>query len=110
MSLWKEATSFGKAAQTTVWLSNLELQQLLDNLTFECKRFGVKAPSPLSSDDEMENVAVSEWLEQGLVVRLNVRITLFLLIQTQRMINKLCLKLRKQFQTRITESDRSFKP
>ena len=46
----------------------MELQQLLEHLTFECKRFGVKAPSPLSSDDEMENVAVSEWLEQGLVV------------------------------------------
>ena len=65
LSLWKEAIPLvmhKRCSGCPRWnYSNL------DNLTFECKRFGVEAPSPLSSE-MMENVAVSEWLEQGLVV------------------------------------------
>ena len=68
LRLWKEATSFGELHKQLFWLSKVELQQLLDQLTIECKRFGVEAPSPLSLDDGLENVAISEWLEQGLVV------------------------------------------
>ena len=68
LHLWKEAKCFTELHQQIFWLSEFELQQRLDHLTTECKRFGVEPPSPLSFDDRMSNIPIAEWLEQGLVI------------------------------------------
>ena len=68
LNLWKEVTSFNALHQQIFWLSKLELQQHLDHLVTECQRYGVEPPPPLSLDNAIVDVPVSEWMEQGLVV------------------------------------------
>lgn len=68
LRLWQGATSFSDLHKHIFWLSKLEVHQLLDHLTTECHRYGVEPPAPLSLDDMVGKMPVSEWLEQGLVV------------------------------------------
>lgn len=70
LRLWNQASSWSDLHQHLFWLSLPELQLLAEQLAFECRRCGVESPEMLSSDVIQTTIPVSEWLEEGLVSRI----------------------------------------
>ena len=70
LRLWKQASSWSELHQHLFWLSLPELQLLAEQLAFECRRCGVESPQMLSSDVVQTTIPISEWLQEGLVSRI----------------------------------------
>ena len=70
LRLWKEAASWDELHMEIFWVSIAELKLLAEQLAIECRRCGVEPPEMLSSEERQVSIPVSEWLEEGLVSRI----------------------------------------
>ena len=70
LRLWKEATSWNELHQHIFWVSISELKLLAEQLALECRRCGVEPPEMLTAEVVTTTIPVSEWLEEGLVDRI----------------------------------------
>ena len=70
LRLWKEAASWDELHMEIFWVSISELKLLAEQLAIECRRCGVEPPEMLSSEERLSSIPVSEWLEEGLVSRI----------------------------------------
>lgn len=70
LRLWAKSVSWDELQQQIFWLSVPELQLLAERLTLECRQCGVKPPDMLPTTTVQTTLPVSEWLEEGLVTRI----------------------------------------
>ena len=83
LRLWKEAASWDELHMEIFWVSISELKGVAEQLAIECRRCGVEPPEMLSSEGRHATIPVSEWLEEGLVSRIEgVEVSIHSLEQT----------------------------
>lgn len=72
LRLWKSATDWSELHQSIFWLSLEEVQSIAEQLTLECRKYGVESPANLlmRGVDPAPSMNVTELLESGLVTQI----------------------------------------